>query len=198
MSLLFSLVQIVYWLSLSTWFGGVLFIAVAAPIVFRTVREANPILPTVLAVNLEGQHSTLLAGNIVGNLIAQLSKVELICAGGLLLGLGGHWAMTDLSGQNWLPPLVRSALFLAATGLVAYNMFWLWPAIRRHRDEYVEHADDPDTANPAREEFDRLHKESVTWLTVRLALLLGILLFSTTIQPARVIPVAPEGGASTR
>ena len=32
----FHIIQIIYWLSLSTWFGGVLFIAVAAPIVFRT------------------------------------------------------------------------------------------------------------------------------------------------------------------
>ena len=59
---LFQLVQIVYWLALATWFGGVLFVAIAAPAVFRTVRENNPVLPHVLSVNLEGQHGTLLAG----------------------------------------------------------------------------------------------------------------------------------------
>ncbi len=50
----FQLIQIVFWLALSTWFGAVLFIAVAAPIIFRTVRESNPVLPMVLSVNLEG------------------------------------------------------------------------------------------------------------------------------------------------
>ena len=58
---------------MATWFGGVLFVAVAAPIIFRTVRESNPVLPTVLSVNLENQHGTLLAGSIVGNLLATLA-----------------------------------------------------------------------------------------------------------------------------
>jgi hypothetical protein len=68
------LVQILYWLALSTWFGGVLFVALSAPVIFRTVREQNPLLPTVLSVNLEGQHGTLLAGSIVGNLLTMLLR----------------------------------------------------------------------------------------------------------------------------
>jgi hypothetical protein len=80
-------VQIVYWLALSTWFGGVLFVALAAPVIFNTVRESNPILPTVLSVNLENQHSTLLAGSIVGNLIERLTRIEYACAAALLLGM---------------------------------------------------------------------------------------------------------------
>src|SRR3954454_21167129 len=61
---LYQIVQIVYWLALATWFGGVLFVAISAPVILRTVRENNPILPHVLSVNLEGQHATLLAGSI--------------------------------------------------------------------------------------------------------------------------------------
>jgi hypothetical protein len=60
-----ALVSILYWLSLSTWFGAAVFVAVAAPSIIRTVRENDPLLPTVLSVNLEGQHGTLLAGSIV-------------------------------------------------------------------------------------------------------------------------------------
>ena len=67
---LFQLVQIVYWLSLATWFGGALFVAMAVPAIFRTVGENNPVLPHVLSVNLEGQHGTLLSGSIVGALYA--------------------------------------------------------------------------------------------------------------------------------
>src|SRR5580704_19328585 len=62
--MLLDLVQVVYWLALSTWFGGVLFIAAAAPVIIKTVKDADPLLPTVLSVNLEGQHGTLLAGGI--------------------------------------------------------------------------------------------------------------------------------------
>ena len=38
----FPLVQTLYWLALATWFGGVMFVAIAAPIIFRTVRESRP------------------------------------------------------------------------------------------------------------------------------------------------------------
>src|SRR5690348_16751309 len=89
----FQVVQIIYWLALSTWFGGVLFIAIAAPIIFRTIRESNPLLPTVLSVNLEGQHGTLLAGSIVSNLLGMLLKVEMICAAALLLTIIVQWVM---------------------------------------------------------------------------------------------------------
>jgi hypothetical protein len=81
--LLFQIVQIVYWIALSVWFGSVLFIALAAPVIFRTVQENNPILTNVLSVNLDGQHSTLLAGTIVANLIQRMFIVEIICGSGI-------------------------------------------------------------------------------------------------------------------
>ena len=71
---MFDLVQILYWLGLSTWFGGVLFIAIAAPIVVRAVRESNPVMTSVLSVNLEGQHGTLLAGSIIGISLIVLAR----------------------------------------------------------------------------------------------------------------------------
>ena len=52
--MLFQLVQTVYWLALSIWFGGAMFIGVAWQIIHRTVRESNPVLPHVLSVNLDG------------------------------------------------------------------------------------------------------------------------------------------------
>src|SRR6476620_11474563 len=110
----FQLVQILYWLALATWFGGVMFVAVAAPVVFRTVRENNPLLPHVLSVNLEGQHGTLLAGSIVGDILDRLSRVELICAGVLLLMLIAQPFLIDLRGQNLTAAILRSAMYLAA------------------------------------------------------------------------------------
>jgi hypothetical protein len=192
----FALVQILYWISLSTWFGGVLFIAVAAPIIFRTVKENNPILPTVLSVNLEGQHASLLAGTIVANLLNQLAYIELICAGGVLLGLVGQWLVTDVSGDHWLLPLVRSALYFASVIVLLYDWRLLWPRIAMQREMYIEHADEPDVANPAKDEFDRLHRESVNLLFVRVALLLGMILFSGSITPKRASIPFPSAQAS--
>lgn len=195
--MLFALLQIIYWISLSTWFGGVLFIAIAAPVIFRTIRQSNPILPTVLAVNLEGQHSSLLAGTIVGHLITQLVRVELICGIGVIIGLIGQWRLTDVSGQQWLLPMLRTAMFLLAVAIVFYVWMSLWPRIDHQRELYIEHADDPDIANPAKDHFDRLHRESVLLLSVRLALLLGMVLFSATISPRRVEIPIPAAQAST-
>src|SRR5215213_4882214 len=97
---LFQLVQILYWLALSTWFGGVLFVAMAAPVIFRTVRENNPVLPHVLSVNLEGQHGTLLAGSIVGGLLARLVWLQLACGALLLLALIAHLFVADVTGTH--------------------------------------------------------------------------------------------------
>jgi hypothetical protein len=187
MDFLIHLIQIIYWLALATWFGGVLFVAVAAPIIFRTVREANPVLPGVLSVNLENQHGTLLAGSIVGNLLSTLLRVELVCAGALLIPLVAHWFLLDLSGPNIIFPIVRCALYLAAVVLVIYDWRSVWPKVWRYRQQYIDHADEPEVANPAKDQFDRYHGESVRILSIVLALLLGIILFSGNIRLSQAI-----------
>src|SRR5215213_1848841 len=126
---LFQLVQILYWLALSTWFGGVLFVAMAAPVIFRTVRENNPILPHVLSVNLEGQHGTLLAGSIVGGLLARLARVQLICGAALLVALIAHFFLANMNGQNRAAAIIRTALFFAAAAVSLYDGWLLWPQI---------------------------------------------------------------------
>jgi hypothetical protein len=131
----------------------------------------------------------------VANLLKQLVQIELICAGGLLLALVGHWWVTDTSGQHWLLPLVRSAMYLAAVGVVLYDWLSLSPKIEGARDLYVEHADEPEVANPAKDEFDRLHRESVNLLFVRVALLLAMILFSAGITPKRALIQLPSSQA---
>lgn len=182
MPLLFPLVQIVYWLALSTWFGGVLFLAIAAPIIFRTVRESDPLLPTVLSVNLEGQHSTLLAGSIVSNLIGAFIRIELFCAAAVLVCLVVQLVR---DWQDRTAGVARAAMFTAAVVFTLYNWRIVWPRIRQHRAEYIEHADEPEIANPAREQFDRYHRESVILLMIVLATLLGMIMFSTSLSQAR-------------
>jgi hypothetical protein len=57
--------------------------------------------------------------------------------------------------------------------------------VKRYRENYIEHADEPEVANTARDEFERHHRETITVLSLRLAVLLGMLLFSANISGAR-------------
>jgi hypothetical protein len=189
---LFQLVQIVFWLALATWFGSVLFVAVAAPVVFRTIRDSNPILPHVLSVNLEGQHGTLLAGEIIGNILARLARLQLACAAALLLALLAQFFLADLAGENRTAAIIRTALYLAAAGLALYDAFALWPQVWKHRREFIDHADEPDIANPAKDRFDAGQRRSLTLLMAVQFLLLGVILFSGNITPRRAAPVTPE------
>jgi hypothetical protein len=182
--LAFQAVQIAYWVALATWFGGVLFIAVAAPIIFRTVHEADPTLPKVLSVNLDGQHGTLLAGTIVANLLSTLSRVQIVCAAVLAVSILAQWFFVDLGGANIVPPIMRSAMFAVAAVLAIYDWRVVWPRIQQYRQEYIDHADEPDIANPAKDQFDHYHAESVAILRNILFLLLGMILFSGNIRMA--------------
>jgi hypothetical protein len=172
-------VQVLYWLALSTWFGGALFIAVAAEVIFRTVKEHNPILPQVLSVNLEGQHGNLLAGTIVGHLISASRRIESACAAVLLVTMSGQWFLLDLQDPTTRTSMfVRSALYIAASGVLLFDGWFLWPRIWKFRQAFIDNADDPEKANPAHEQFDRYQRESELLLLVLVFLLLGIVLFS--------------------
>jgi hypothetical protein len=183
-SLLFEFVQILYWLSLCTWFGGVLFVLFAPPIILKTVQESNPLLPLVLSVNLDGQHGTLLAGAIVSNLLGPVIKAELMCASAMLVAIIGQWCLIPVYGLDLIQPILRSAMFLAAVVFVVHNWRVVWPKVLRYRQEYLDNADDPEKANPALDQFDRYQNESLTIVRNVLFLLLGIILFSANISAA--------------
>ena len=191
--MLFQFVQVLYWLALATWFGGVLFIAVAAPVIFRTIRDADPTLPRVLSVNLDKQHSTLLAGSIVANLLSMLVRVQLICAAVVLVTMIVQWVYLDYSNRTHLiTAILRGVLFLCAVALALYDWLIVWPRVTRFRQEYIDHADEPDVANPAKDNFDRYQDESVMLLRNIFFLLLGIILFSGDIS-ARIFTVTFNG-----
>lgn len=182
----YQIIQIIYWLSLSTWYGGVLFIAIAAPIIFRTVREANPVLPEVLSVNLEGAHANVLAGSIVANILSFLGNLQLICGGVLLAACIAQFFVIDLQDRNFIAAILRLCLIIAALAISAFDRLAIWPRLFRYRKEYLDHADDPEIAKPAKENFDREHHRSETLLSVIFFLLLGAVLFSANISPGGV------------
>ncbi len=197
----FQLVQVVYWLSLSTWFGAVLFIAIATPVIFKTVLDHKPILPEVLSVNLENQHGTLLAGSIIGDLISHLTRVQLICAAVLGVTMIAQSFTTDLRvGDGFISSnrgafLLRVLLFIGATMMTIYNWRGVWPRAVAAREKFLANADDPDIANPAKDEFDREQHRLVPVLMAVVAMLSGVIVFSINVGP-RGVELSP-GSPST-
>src|SRR2546421_13005542 len=116
--ILFMLVQTVYWIALSVWFGGLMFISIIWPIIYRTIGEADPTLPTVLSVNLEKSHGSLLAGNSVANILRLFSAIQIGCGAVILVMLLAQWGVMDLSQRNKLHAIIRTVLFLLACVIV--------------------------------------------------------------------------------
>jgi hypothetical protein len=73
-----------------------------------------------------------------------------------------------------------------ALAIAVFDRVVVWPRVFRFRQEYLDHADEPDIANPAKENFDREHHRSVTLLSAVLFLLLGTILFSANISPTGI------------
>lgn len=178
MDALVALINLLYWLPLATWFGSSVFVAVAAPVIFRVTRQGDPILPMVLSVNLEGQHATLLAGQTVSELLRALGRVAVVCWVMMGAALALQWITLLLREGDVLLPLIRTSLYLAAVGLSVYDTRSLRPRVEEARRTYIDNADEPEIANPAKDRFDALHKESVTILQYLIFVLLGLLLFS--------------------
>lgn len=188
----FQLVQIVYWLALATWFGAVAFLAIAWPIVVRTLRQRNPVLPDVLSVNIDGQHGVLLSGEIISAVQAALSRIELGCAIALLLAFIGQFFVTDFRGEG-ITMILRAALYLGALGFYLYQWLSVWPAVQRFRTEFVENADDPEKANVAIERIGHYYQQAISALGIMFVLLLGLIIFSAGITPTHVILTSGGG-----
>jgi hypothetical protein len=178
----FQLVLTLYWLALSLWFGGVLVVALMVPVIFRTVREANPTLPHVLSVNLDKQHAELLAGEITAGIIRLLSVIQIACAAVLLLMLIAHWFLIPVSDRlHLVSGLLRTAAYLAAVALVLYDRYVVWPRALSARQEYIDHADEPDVANPARDRMLRHDRESARLLMLIVVCLSLMIAFSSNL-----------------
>ena len=175
------LIDAIYWLTLATWFGAVLFKAIAPPVVFRSIRQADPTLPRVLSVNLNHQHSTLLAGDVVCDLVRTLARIESACAFIFLPSLLAKWFTIDLSNDRLFVPVLVSALYLVAGCFHLYGLRSVWPRVIMHRDRYIEHADEPDVANAELDLFDRYSIEAYNVTRNLLFILIGMILLSSAL-----------------
>lgn len=184
--MLFQLIDALYWLSLATWFACVLCCAVVPPIVLRVIREADPTLPRVLSVNLDKQHSTLLAGDVVGAILSTLFRLQALCCLAFLPLLIVKWFTIDLSGQRVAMPVLLSALYILAAAFMLYGWRIVWPKVMTHRQTYLDNADNPDIANAELDQFDRYSAELFSIVRNLLFALIGMLIFSAALRPASI------------
>lgn len=184
--MLLPLIDAIYWLSLATWFGCVLSCAVVPPIVLRVVREADPTLPRVLSVNLDKQHSVLLAGDVVGAVLSTLFRLQGVCCVAFLPVLVVKWFTVDLSGQRVATPILLSSLYVLAAAFMFYGWRVVWPKVLTHRRTYLDNADNPDVANAELDLFDRYSGELNSIVRNLLFALIGMLIFSAALRPAGV------------
>lgn len=178
-----ALIESIYWLALSTWFGCVLMSAIAPLIILRITKDADPTLPRVLSVNLDSQHSTLLASMIVGDLLATLFKLEAVCAAVLLPALVGQWFLVERTGPAVALPILVSGLYVAGVIFLIYTWRVVLAKVLSHRAKYIEHADDPDVANAELDAFDRYSHVLFGMVRNLLFALLGMILFSANFMP---------------
>lgn len=178
-----TFVDAIYWLALSTWFGTVLLSVIAPPVILRTIREADPTLPRVLSVNLDQQHSVLLASNVIIEILKTLFRLQGVCALAFLPALVAKWFITDLLELRLLVPILVSALYVIAVGFHLYAWRVVVPKVIGHRAKFIEHADDPDVANAELDQFDKYSAEASGVIRNLLFTLLGMLLFSSAMLP---------------
>ena len=183
MSYAYQVVQIVYWLILATWLGSMVFLAAAAPVVFRTARELDVRVPRYSSANLIDQQGTIVGGAIVGSLLGRLAQIQIICDIAMLPLLLAQCFVADFSGPQQTATLLRLALWLMASGLLFYEWRWHYPRAWQLRETYLQHADEPEIANVAKEQFDHEHHRSEVIYQAGVFVLIGMVMFSANIMP---------------
>lgn len=185
-------IQIVYWLTLSIWLGSSVFLALAAPVVFRVVRRLDVRVPRYSSPNLADEQVTIVAGEIVGALLARLGQIQMVCAAILLPMLLAQFITIDLTGANLTAALIRDGLWALATLLLAYQWRIHFPRTWAIRQAYLDHADEPEVANVLKDQFDREHRRSGTLFQITVFALLGLVVISGNISPRRAHTPAAE------
>ena len=140
-------------LTLIVWLGAETFFPVVAAVTF------GHLVPDTHA-----------AGSIVGSLLRILHQIGLTCGLLLLLFLALAPTLRVYSSRRVLAPMV---VLLFALGLTAYSQFGIIPTMERDRIAAGGAVDLAPPENPARIDFNRLHRLSET--VEEITLLLGLI-----------------------
>jgi hypothetical protein len=135
-----TLIRTLLLLSLIVWLGAEIFFPVVAAVSFTQLAG-----------------DTHAAGSIVGTLLRILHQMGLVCGVVLLalMALAPAWGI--FNSRSVLVPMVLVVLMLALT---AYSQYGIIPAMERDRVAAGGVIDDAAEDNPARIDFNRLHRRS--------------------------------------
>src|SRR5277367_6194000 len=135
-----TLIRTLLMLALIVWLGAEIFFPVVAAITFMQLAP-----------------DTHQAGQIVGALLRILHGMGLVCGIVLLalLALAPAWGI--FRSRSALAPMV---LVLVMVGLTAYSQYGIIPAMERDRAAAGGVIDAAPEDNPARIDFNRLHRRS--------------------------------------
>lgn len=181
---LVQLIDTLSWAALATWFGGALFLAVASGVIFRVHRDADPTLPKVLSVNIDGDHASLLSAEVVSGIDRIYTVIGLVCAAVIVVAVIIRSVVEPAGGAA---RLVQGLVVLLAAIVTAYQGRSLRPRIERARLDYIADADDPEKSADARIRFNRFSREYLNVLMLLIALLLGAILFGAVTATTTVI-----------
>ncbi len=183
MTLLYQVVQILYWLDLSIWLGSTVFLAVAAPVIFRVVRRLEVRSGVYSDPGLRDEQTAVVAGEIVGTLLARLGQIQMVCVIAMLPLMLAQLFLVNLEGSNFMAAMLRLALWAGALAVLFYEWRWHYPRTWEQRKRFLEEAGDPDRANPARAEFEREHRRSEQLFMAMICIVIGLVMLSANITP---------------
>ena len=180
--MIYQVVQILYSLVLSICLGSAIFLVLAAPVVFRVVRQRKVRLPEISAAALRDEHQTLLAGDIVAALLGRLGQVQIVCLCAMLplLIVSTLFASGTL---QWVTLGEKAALYILTVSLVLYDRWKRFPITLKARQQYIEHADEPELAQQAKAEFEASHHAGERAYQMIVFLLLLLVLVSANPEP---------------
>jgi hypothetical protein len=171
-----KLADVVFWIGVSVYFGGLLVLgAVAAPAIFHAAESAHVSMPGIAEPPLVMHRQV--GGEIFGAVLNRFAYVEATALALMLAGIAA-WVLghKHVRRSTWVVLIcwVLLATLAAADGGVIRPRVWALRTTIREQAA-TRPAADAKTAWPERDEFDRLHALDETFGRAKAYLLLAML-----------------------
>ena len=169
---------VLFWLAVCVQLGGMVALAMAAPVIFRTTEQLQ-VKTTALPSHMD--QAKQVGGEIFGNILEVFGSVEWVCVGIMAVGaIAQMWLGSVEGGWMW----ARKVLLLGLVITLAYDTAKVTPAVWSTRSAWRAAVTESAPSSQAsaqvekvaalEKEFKGWHEESEQMAITRLGLLLGI------------------------
>jgi len=175
-------VNAIYFVFLSLWFGAIVMTAAGAAFTFRILEGLDPRLPDYAA--FDGPHWSLAAGRVANGFFTVLDTIRLA---GIVVAVVVTGLHLTVFGMRYLrfANLVRTAGVLALTLSVAYGVLVLGPRMHENLVAYWDAAAAGGDWQTPKAAFDRDHPLSTRLLALEGIVLLGVIIASSVALTTR-------------